>query len=94
MPIKTTTLLDAVIAAQQACQHLTDQATSIDEMLDHLDGILEQIYFTLGLPDEVKTALNAAIGEFGDVSNTAADLDLSHLETLLDDLRRTVEQSQ
>ena len=86
--------LAAVIAAQQTCTNLTDQVTKLDEMLDHLDGILEQLYHTPGLSFSATASLSAAIELYGDVANTAADLDLSRLESELDALRRAVEQSQ
>lgn len=85
--------LAAVIAAQQTCTNLTDQVTKLDEMLDHLDGILEQVYMTPGLSFSVKASLNAAIVEYGKIADAEAKIDLSRLEGLLDELRRAVEQS-
>jgi len=89
--MRQTTPLEAVIIAQQKCQFAIDTVTLALEIMGDLDLVLEQLYRTPNITDAMQTALNDSIDELKEIEDV--DLDLSHLESLLDTLRLATEKA-
>lgn len=91
--IRQTTHVDAVRAAQQACQNALDHLTIVCECLDHLEEICEQIARAPDKSVSMDSALLAVSNELVEIKDAISDVYFQTLETRLTHLRYVAEKA-